>query len=135
MVPACPDWSLKDLIAHLQHVSVAYAAGRHEYSTQDAVAFAVAWSVDRRGVDEWAQRGVDARRERSLDGLLDDWADASVVASTEHGVDHGDECEDERPADRSRRGDTGPLADRPPRRHAGAGDRVRIAPSRSRCGA
>jgi hypothetical protein len=56
-VPACPNWSVKDLVAHLQHVSVEYAAGRHEYSTQDDVEFAVAWSRDRPRVDEWAQRG------------------------------------------------------------------------------
>jgi uncharacterized protein (TIGR03083 family) len=77
MVPACPNWSVKDLVAHLQHVSVEYAAGRHEYSTQDDVEFAVAWSRDRPRVDAWAQRGVDARRDLSLEGLLDDWAATS----------------------------------------------------------
>jgi hypothetical protein len=77
MVPACPDWSVKDLIAHLQHVSVEYAVGRHEYSTQDVVEFAAAWRRDRPAVDRWAQLGVDVRRECSLDGLLDVWAGTS----------------------------------------------------------
>lgn len=73
-VPACPDWSIKDLIGHLEHVAEEYAEGRHEYSTTDVVEFAAtAWAQDRTGVDTWADAAVADRRAWTIDGVLTEW--------------------------------------------------------------
>jgi uncharacterized protein (TIGR03083 family) len=72
-VPACPDWSVKDVVGHLEHVSEEYAEGRHEYSTTDAIEFAAAWGQDRARVEAWADQGVEARRGRSIEALLTEW--------------------------------------------------------------
>lgn len=72
-VPACPDWSIRDVVGHLEHVTEEYAEGRHHYSTNDVQQFATSWAEDRPGVDEWANAGVAARREWSVDELLSEW--------------------------------------------------------------
>lgn len=72
-VPACPDWSVKDLVGHLEHVTEEYAEGRHEYSTTDPDEFATAWAQDRPEVDDWANTGVNARRDWSVETLLTEW--------------------------------------------------------------
>ena len=72
-VPACPDWCVKDLVGHLEHVTEEYAEGRHEYSTTDAAEWATAWGQDRPGVDDWANTGVAARRNWSTQTLLTEW--------------------------------------------------------------
>src|SRR5688500_17029332 len=74
VVPACPLWTLKDLVAHLPDVSHSYAAGRHVYpvESRDGVEIAnLEGHVDE--LDAWTQEGVDARRGNSLDELLEDW--------------------------------------------------------------
>ena len=73
-VPACPEWAIRDVVGHLEHVTEEYAEGRHHYSTNDVEQFATtSWAQDRPGVDEWADAGVAARREWSFDQLLNEW--------------------------------------------------------------
>jgi uncharacterized protein (TIGR03083 family) len=63
-VPACPEWAIKDVIAHLAGVCADILGGNLE-----GVA-----------TDPWTAAQVEARRDASLDDLLKDWArDAEQV--------------------------------------------------------
>ena len=69
-VPACPDWTVKDLAAHAVGVAVDVAAGR----------------VEGAGSDPWTAAQVEARREASLEDLLAEWQ-AVPVQEALAGVD------------------------------------------------
>jgi uncharacterized protein (TIGR03083 family) len=56
-VPACPDWTVHDLAAHLVGVPATLAAGN--FPTGD--------------VGEWLQGIVDERRDTSVDDLMEEW--------------------------------------------------------------
>jgi uncharacterized protein (TIGR03083 family) len=56
-VPACPDWTVKDLAAHVVGVAVDVAAGR----------------VEGAGSDPWTAAQVEARKDASLQDLLAEW--------------------------------------------------------------
>lgn len=57
-VPTCPGWTVKDVIAHLAGFFTAYRSG------DPKEAFSA----------EWGDREVDARRDRSLEECLTEWA-------------------------------------------------------------
>lgn len=59
-VPACPDWSVQDLLAHAVGVAVDVAAGR----------------IEGAGSDPWTAAQVEARKEDGLKALLAEWAAA-----------------------------------------------------------
>ena len=64
-VPACPDWTATDLIAHVVGVTSDFAAG----------------NVGAAGSDEWTASQIGARRDRSIDELLTEWEETgSMVA-------------------------------------------------------
>lgn len=56
-VPACPDWTVKDLTAHVVGLAVDVAAGR----------------VEGAGSDPWTAAQVEPRRGASLEELLAEW--------------------------------------------------------------
>ena len=56
-VPACPDWTVHDLIAHAVGVAVDVTAGR----------------IEGAGSDPWTAAQVAARAEASVDDLLAEW--------------------------------------------------------------
>ena len=58
-VPACPDWSVRDLLAHVTGVAADVAAGR----------------IEGAGSDPWTAAQVDARREHDRETLLAEWAE------------------------------------------------------------
>ena len=60
-VPACPSWSVQDLLAHVIGVGVDVVNG-DEVDDHDAT---------------WTQGHVDARHGRSLDALLEEWTDVT----------------------------------------------------------
>ena len=73
-VPACPAWTVKDLIAHLQHVAEEYSAGHYVYRSLEFDRPDRYEDLDRNARnEEWADAGVAARRGRSLDELLEAW--------------------------------------------------------------
>ena len=73
-VPACPAWTVKDLIAHLQHVAEDYSAGHYVYRTLEFDRPDRFEDADRNARnEEWADAGVAARHGRSLGELLDAW--------------------------------------------------------------
>ncbi len=57
VVPACPDWTIRDLAAHLAGVAADLAAGRRPDGDTQA----------------WVDRQVAERSDRSVDELLDEW--------------------------------------------------------------
>ena len=59
-VPACPDWSVRDVVAHLTGIAADATRGQLEGV----------------GSPEWTQRQVDERRDKSLDDVLAEWAAA-----------------------------------------------------------
>lgn len=62
-VPACPDWSVQDLLAHVVGVAVDVAAGR----------------VEGAGSDPWTAEQVRARKDSTVDDLLSEWAAAPLT--------------------------------------------------------
>lgn len=56
-VPAAPDWRVRDVVAHLSGVTADINAG----------------NLDGVATDAWTARQVDARRDWSLDRLLEEW--------------------------------------------------------------
>jgi len=60
-VPACPGWRVGDVLAHLAGVPAALVAG----------------DVPRGDTQGWVDAQVEARRGRSTESLLDEWAQVS----------------------------------------------------------
>ena len=58
LVPACPAWSVRDLAAHVTGVVDDALTGR----------------LDGAGSDPWTAAQVDARRDRSLEEIVAEWA-------------------------------------------------------------
>lgn len=69
-VPACPDWSVGDVVAHLAGVCTDILAGNIEGVATDA----------------WTAAQVEARRGRSIGELVAEWSEAGpqVEAFAEH---------------------------------------------------
>jgi len=61
VVPAAPDWSVRDLVSHVVGVTADVAAGRLEGA----------------GSDPWTAVQVEARRGRSIDELVAEWEDTT----------------------------------------------------------
>jgi uncharacterized protein (TIGR03083 family) len=57
-VPACPEWNVKELVAHLTGVA----------------ADSLAANVAEIGQAGWTQAQVDARKDLPLEGILEEWA-------------------------------------------------------------
>ena len=80
-VAATPAWTIKDVVAHVTHVAGAYATGHHSYSAEDPEEMMVALSDDLPDIDTWAQVGVDDRRDRALDEIVDEWVEHTILLS------------------------------------------------------
>ncbi len=60
-VPACPDWRVRDVVAHVSGVCVDVLAGRLEGA----------------GTDPWTEAQVAPRRDRTLDEIIAEWNEAA----------------------------------------------------------
>jgi uncharacterized protein (TIGR03083 family) len=73
--PACPAWSIHDVVAHTVHAAGAYADGTTP--PENITGFVEADDAKRHAAgvvrDEWTATGVLERREVPLNGLLDEW--------------------------------------------------------------
>lgn len=65
-VPACPDWCVRDVLAHL--VGMAAALGSGDFPSGDNQA--------------WIDALVDKRRDRSLGELVDEWHECADAIDT-----------------------------------------------------
>lgn len=74
-VPACPEWTIKDLVAHLCHVAESYTTGNVPTAPGSAQQAAAEWTDEERlrQRDAWTASGVEARRDRSLDQVVKEW--------------------------------------------------------------
>lgn len=61
-VPACPDWRVRDVVAHLTGIAVDATKG-------DLLGV---------GSAEWTQRQVDERKDMSLDEMIAEWEEAAA---------------------------------------------------------
>ena len=68
-VPACPEWSIKDTVAHVTGVAEGIVSGAFPEGAEDA------WRDDERAArrDAWTARQVESRRGRSIRELFDEW--------------------------------------------------------------
>jgi uncharacterized protein (TIGR03083 family) len=62
MVPACPEWSLKDLFAHLAAIATDVVEGR--------------W--DGGGSPEWTARQIEERRAKSVEEIAREWEESGA---------------------------------------------------------
>ncbi|HET7483610.1 MAG TPA: maleylpyruvate isomerase family mycothiol-dependent enzyme [Actinomycetota bacterium] len=56
-VPACPDWRTRDVLAHVVGIAVDTLDGQ----------------IAGAGTEEWTERQVDERRDRSVEDLVSEW--------------------------------------------------------------
>jgi uncharacterized protein (TIGR03083 family) len=61
-VPACPEWSVKDLFGHLAAIATDVVGGR--------------W--DGVGSSEWTGRQIEERKDRSVEELAREWAESGA---------------------------------------------------------
>lgn len=61
-VPACPAWSVQDLVAHVTGIAADMLTG----------------NVAAAGSEEWTQAQITARRDKSIREILDEWHDAAL---------------------------------------------------------
>jgi uncharacterized protein (TIGR03083 family) len=69
-VPACPDWTVRDLVAHLVGVAADVAAGNIRYA----------------GSPQWTAAQIATRRDGSADELLEEWR--ALAPALAEGIDH-----------------------------------------------
>jgi uncharacterized protein (TIGR03083 family) len=69
-VPACPAWTVRDVLAHVTGVAADAAGGTYFSGAADA------WSDIRLAAarDEWTAGQVQSRRDRPVEALLAEWA-------------------------------------------------------------
>ena len=69
-MPACPAWTVRDVLAHVTGVTADAAGGTYFSGAADA------WSDIRLAAarDEWTAGQVLSRRDRPVDALLAEWA-------------------------------------------------------------
>ncbi|CAN5546177.1 maleylpyruvate isomerase family mycothiol-dependent enzyme [soil metagenome] len=58
-VPACPDWTVRDLTAHIVGVAADFSVG----------------NLERVGGDEWTGTQIAKRADRSVADLMDEWTE------------------------------------------------------------
>lgn len=72
-VPACPDWTVRDLLSHMVGLGVDVVAGDEPDDHNEA----------------WTARQVDARRDRDVDALVAEWRELTAPLQAwmaEHGT-------------------------------------------------
>ena len=69
-VPACPDWTIHDLVAHVTSIATELSSG----GVPADLNLAMFWDDEmahRR--DDFVDRALEKRRDRSMDELIDEW--------------------------------------------------------------
>jgi hypothetical protein len=85
-VPACPAWTVRDLLAHQVHQLAAACDG--SFPITDAMARLTAPEVSERREagarqDAWIGKGLDARRGHSTAALIEEWTSLVALAPDE----------------------------------------------------
>ena len=75
-VPACPDWTIHDLVAHVTSIATKLARGGVP-ADLNLVQF---WDDDMsRRRDDFVDQGLEERRGRSMDELIDEWNESAAA--------------------------------------------------------
>lgn len=74
-VPATPDWSIRDVVAHVTAVVADTVRGRFPKSFFAAMGS----SEEVAKLNDWTDRQVEERRRRSLQEVLDEWENATTA--------------------------------------------------------
>jgi uncharacterized protein (TIGR03083 family) len=71
-VPACPDWTVRDIVAHLAGIAEEVVSGTYFAGAADA------WNDAGLAAqrDQWTASQVRSRRDRPVSVMLAEWADA-----------------------------------------------------------
>jgi uncharacterized protein (TIGR03083 family) len=74
-VPACPAWTVRDVLAHVAGVAADAASGTYFPGAADA------WGDSRLAAarDDWTARQVRSRRDRSVAALFAEWTSWAVI--------------------------------------------------------
>jgi len=72
-VPACPDWTVKDLTAHLAWVCTQAIERGHVLQKDGEIDFNLRDPARAKLMNDATQQGVDARRSMDLPELLEEW--------------------------------------------------------------
>ena len=81
---ACPDWSIRDVVAHHVHYLGACAAGGVPHEMQDALmGDDETRQLAAEARDAWTQAGVERRRGLPISSVLDEW-DHVVATMPDH---------------------------------------------------
>jgi uncharacterized protein (TIGR03083 family) len=75
-VPACPDWSVHDLVAHVSSIATAVATGEFPADLNPS-AFWDETMAKRR--EEFIDESLAARRDTSIADILDEWAASTAT--------------------------------------------------------
>jgi uncharacterized protein (TIGR03083 family) len=69
-VPACPDWTIKDLVSHMTGIAADMIAG----------------NVAEAGQDDWTNAQIESRSDRSIQEIVDEWKEVGtqLEAALEH---------------------------------------------------
>jgi uncharacterized protein (TIGR03083 family) len=74
-VPACPGWTVRDIVAHLVGVAEEFVSGTYFAGSADA------WSDAGLAAqrDQWTGRQVRSRRDRPVSAMLAEWTSAAAA--------------------------------------------------------
>lgn len=72
-VPACPDWTVKDLIAHVTSIAASLAIGGYPEDLNPSAFWDNEMAIRR---EAFIDEALETRREKSLDEILSEWAQA-----------------------------------------------------------
>jgi uncharacterized protein (TIGR03083 family) len=75
-VPACPDWSVKDLIAHVTSIAASLTSGEFPRGLNPALMWEPETTETR---EEFVGSQVEKRRGRSIDAIIAEWEEAAVL--------------------------------------------------------
>lgn len=75
-VPACPAWTVHDLVAHVTSIASDLSAGRFPPDLN----ITLVWDpVIAQLRESWIEAALEARRALALDEVLDEWSDATAT--------------------------------------------------------
>jgi uncharacterized protein (TIGR03083 family) len=75
-VPACPDWTIHDLVAHVTSIATKLSSGGIPADLNLVLFWDDAMSRRR---DDFVDEALEERRSRSMDQLIDEWNDSAEV--------------------------------------------------------
>lgn len=70
IVPACPAWTVKDLVAHVTSLAAALSDGEFPPDLNPSLFWDEKMAAER---DVWVDRGLEARRDNSIDEIIAEW--------------------------------------------------------------